>query len=386
MLPTSRNPKYDGLMIFQPDISSLRSGDILLTKNAEGDDKKDLKQSNIIARASGGRFSHALICSVPPTFVEAIGLGVSTLSLARCFAHSLENVRVLRHQDQGVAEKAGSLAQLEIGRDYSVAKAVSSVFPQYLIAKIKDTGTFCSALVAQVFISAGASSFAATPIEKTTPATIDEMMDLVDITAKVFRRILSPMNIEAFTALDGDRVISPSAHQTEIYNRYAKEVVPDARSIASGYPEAGLDSPNTFFEIILLIMKAMDVIQIVHSEKRSAFEAELTALDNKVADLFGKGELLIVSKEMENLEGAELERSLKESFEQIPDIDMQAMRDMLNTSKEQLERRNDSLVGFINWGVERSRSVAHYVELHAAVVRFLELRVTTLQEIVGRIG
>ena len=328
----SRNSKYDGLMIYQPDVSSLRSGDILLTKNAESDDKKDLKQSNIITRVTGGRFSHVLICSVPPTLVEAIGLGVSTLSLARCFAHSLENVRVLRHPDPDVAEKAGSLAQLEIGRDYSVARAIASIFPQQLIAKIKDPGIFCSALVAQAFIAAGDTSFAGTPVEKTTPATIDEMTNLVDVTDEVFRHILSPMNIEAFSALDGDRVTSPSATQTEIYNRYAKEVVPDATRIASGYPDARLSSPNTVFDTILLITKAMDAIQTLPSEKRSDFEAEVMALDNKLANLFGKGELLDVSREMENLEGAELQRALKESFEQSPDIDIEAMQNMLNAS------------------------------------------------------
>ncbi len=380
------NPKYDGLMIFQPIVSRLKSGDILLTKNAESDKRKDLKQSDIIARATGGRFSHALICSVPPTFVEAIGLGVSTLSFARCFAHSLENVRILRHPNPAIAEKAGSLAQLEIGRDYSAVKAIASIFPQQLIAKIKGTGIFCSALVAQAFISAGDSSFAGTPVENTTPATIEKMTGLVDVTDKVFQRILSPMNIEAFSALDGDRVISPSALQTEIYNRYAKEVVPDATRIASTYPGAGLGAANTVFDTLLLIMKAIDAIQTIPSEERSNFESEVMALDNKLANLFDRGELLAVSKEMEKLDGAELQRSLKESFEQSPDIDMQAMLSMLEASKEQLEKRQESLASFRSWGSNRSRSLTHYVELHAAVVSFLDLRVATFTEIIGRIG
>lgn len=381
-----RNPKYDGLMIFQPVVSSLRSGDILLTKNAESADKRDLKQSNIITKVTGGRFSHALICSVPPTFVEAIGLGVSTLSLAKCFTHSLENVRVLRHPDPAIAVKAGSLAQLEIGRDYSVVMAIASIFPHQLIAKIKDRGIFCSALVAQAFISAGDASFAGTPVEKTTPATIEGMASLVDVTDEVFQHILSPANIEAFSALDGDRVISPSALQTEIYNRYAKKVVPDAIRIFSTYPEAGLSSPNTVFDIILLIMKAMDAIQRIPTEKKLDFEAEVMALDNKLANLFDSNELLAVLKEMENLEGAELQRSLRESFGQSPDIDIQAMRSILKTSKEQLEKRKESIKEFISFGVDRSRSLAYYLELHAGVISFFELRVATLSEIIGRVG
>ena len=118
--------KYGGVAVYLPVVSRFRPGDILLTLNTESDDRKELRVSRVIARATRGRFSHALICSIPPTFIEAIGPGVSTISLARCFAHNLKNVRALRYPDREVSAKAASLARLEVGRDYSRAKAIAS--------------------------------------------------------------------------------------------------------------------------------------------------------------------------------------------------------------------------------------------------------------------
>lgn len=179
------NHKYNGRTVLLPEVDSLQPGDILLSFNAESTDRGDGKVAGVIRAATKGRFSHALICSAPPTLIEAIGRGVSTLSLARCFAHSLDNVRVLRYPDAEVARKAASLVQLQVGRDYSISRAILSVFPEQTITKINDHGIFCSALVAQVYVNAGAEIFASTAVDRTTPATIDQLNVLIDITRDV---------------------------------------------------------------------------------------------------------------------------------------------------------------------------------------------------------
>jgi hypothetical protein len=72
---TKRNPKYDHRYVLKPNLSALRPGDVFLTRNAESTSKKSKFQSDLIAVTTGGRFSHALICTVPPTLVEAIRNG-----------------------------------------------------------------------------------------------------------------------------------------------------------------------------------------------------------------------------------------------------------------------------------------------------------------------
>ena len=375
--------KYGGVAVYLPVVSRFRPGDILLTLNTESDDRKELRVSRVIARATRGRFSHALICSIPPTFIEAIGPGVSTISLARCFAHNLKNVRALRYPDREVSAKAASLARLEVGRDYSRAKAIASVFPQQIIAKIAVHGTFCSALVAQVFTAAGASAFSSLAVDKTTPATIDEMDCLEDITSDVFRPALAPNNIESLSALD---VLSPSARQTEINNRYAKALMPTISRIIAAYPEIGLDAPITFFQIIQFIMDAMDASLTVDLAKRSAFKAAVATLDEQAAALFGAGEQLDLLLEIIELDDAQLQRNLDESFKADPDIDISAMRSYLVTSINQLQERRAAVQPFIEWGIKRSRVLAHYIALQEHTFEPIERRVSLLKEILGRVG
>jgi hypothetical protein len=62
-----RNPRYDGLDVFKPDLNKLLSGDVFLTRNAVSTSFKGKVQSDAIANATGGNFSHALLCTIPPT-------------------------------------------------------------------------------------------------------------------------------------------------------------------------------------------------------------------------------------------------------------------------------------------------------------------------------
>jgi hypothetical protein len=127
-----RNPEYDGLYVFKPNLAELQSGDIILTRNAETTSFKGKAQSDAIARATGGNFSHALLCSIPPTLIEAIGDGVSNVSAQICFVHDLQHVRVLRYPDQTIARAAGSAALKFVGQGYSVRNAIRSIFPGVL--------------------------------------------------------------------------------------------------------------------------------------------------------------------------------------------------------------------------------------------------------------
>jgi len=68
-----RNPKYDGLHVFKLDLNRLNSGDVLLTRNAETASSTAKLVSDLIAKTTGGNFTHALLCTKPPTFIEAVG-------------------------------------------------------------------------------------------------------------------------------------------------------------------------------------------------------------------------------------------------------------------------------------------------------------------------
>lgn len=386
MSEPAHNSKYDGVIVLLPDIARLRAGDILLTFNAECENPTEAKQSRMIRRTTGGSFSHAMMCSVPPTFIEAIGAGVSTISLARCFAHNLENVRVLRLPDAELAAKAAALVQLEVGRDYSVPRAIASVLPQSVIERITDKGIFCSALVAQVYTSVGAPQFRGIEVDKTTPATIERLPGLNDVTAQIFREALAPNNIEEMCALDGERVPSLSEAQTEINNRYAKALWPATDRLVATYPEAELEAPITLFQVIQFIMQALDSVTKIAPSRRLAFETEVAALDRQAAELLGSGEMASVLREIVAFDQTVDERNLRESFNPRPDIDVRAMRSYLETSEAQFASRKEALDSFIAWGAERSRALTAYIDYQRETLLPIERRQTLLREILGRIA
>jgi hypothetical protein len=382
----ARNPTYDGRNVLLPDVSRLRAGDIILSLNAESTDHKGGKVAGVITAATGGRFSHALICSEPPTLIEAIGPGVSTLSLARCFAHSFGNVRVLRYPDAAVARRAAQLAQLEVGRDYSNLLAAQSVFPHQTLERINDPGIFCSALVAQVYVDAGAQIFTRTPVDKTTPATLERMEGLSDVTRDIFREALAPNNIETLTALDGDIAPTISARQTEISNRYGKATAPSAKRIAAQYYAGRLSVTPTLYGMIDFIICAFDELPNVEPGLRADAFAELEKLDGELANLVCSGESGTLLDEVEQVDGAGLRQALQSSFDADPDIDAHAMRGSLITTTSQLEIRRAALRNMADWNQGRSRSASAYLELEARAIAFLEQREALFREILERIG
>ena len=385
MTKPAHNPRYDGLFVYAPLVSALRPGDILLTRNAEGGDLKGKALSKTIMAASGGSFDHALICTVPPTFVEAVDIGVCTLSVQRCFTHSLQAVRVLRYADPTVALHAAQLAQLQVGRTYSKRKAAASVFPETMIDEIKHNGIFCSALVAQAFAEAGAPEFAATKVSKTTPATLEKMGCLIDVTDQLFRKILSPPNIEAMSALDGARAETPSVRQTFITMAYAATLVPAADAIVEVFPEAGLVPPNTFYDALQFIVRAMDARGKVPELRRADFDAQVAILDDKAAQCVSNGELLAVQDALAQHEAAEMQRNLAESFKHEPDIDLVATREIAHTTIGQIERRQTAIDELTAWSALRSKAMTAWAELQAPTIVSLKARLATCREILGRL-
>lgn len=381
-----QNPRYDdGCMVFLPDVSLLRPGDIILTSTLESQDERALEVSRRVREAAGSRFSHVLICTSPPTFAEAGSEGVSSLSLANCFVHSIENLRVLRHPDESVAKMAASHAQRGVGREYSLRQARQSVLPVGTgKATAGDDGTFCSAYVAQAFALAGAAEFTAVPIERTTPATIEKMGGLIDITDVIFESALAPRNVEVMTALDGDYAPTPSSPQTETFQRYAKAALPHAERLVSMFPEAGLERQTTYFGMLLLILNADASTPKIDEGRRSDFLRAITELDNAIAAQQDDGAIEEFYTDIVASDSRQMERNLRESCSATPDIDIHALRSQYEARERSLAERHRALMS-MKVGRMR-RSIDFYCKMQEESNAFASRMQQALREILTRLG
>ena len=380
-----QNPRYDGCMVFLPDVSLLRPGDIILTSTMESQDERALEISRRVREAAGSRFSHVLICTSPPTFAEAGSDGVSSLSLANCFVHAIENLRVLRHPDESVAKGAASHAQRGVGREYSFRQATQSVLPVGTgKATAGDDGTFCSAYVAQAFALAGAAEFAAVPIERTTPATIEKIGGLIDITDVIFEPALAPRNVEAMTALDGDYAPTPSFPQTETFQRYAKAALPQAERLVSMFPEAGLERQTTYFGMLLLILNADASTPKIDEGRRSDFLRAITELDNAIAAQQADGAIEKFYTDIVASDSRQMERNLRESYSATPDIDIHALRSQYEARERSLADRHRALMA-MDAGRTR-RSIDCHCKMQEESIAFASRMQQALREILTRLG
>ncbi len=385
MAQFQRQTKYDGRMVYLPNVHDIRSGDILLTRNVESKDLQGLIQSGAIRVATLGRFSHALVCSRSPTFVEAIGTGVSTLSLARCFAHDIANVRVLRYPDYEIARKAGRLALSEIGRDYSFIQAIQSPFPIPILPKIKNHGTFCSALVAQLYMNAGSLIFKKTPVDRTTPETIDSLEELQDITNTVFQEKLALENIEEMSALDGDRVFTLSAAQTEFSNNCAKELSPIAKRIANEFPECDFKDAHTFIGFIQFILNAIAKEGNVPAERRSEYSAKISQFDKELEAFMIEGKYAQILDEIISADDSSMMNLLRQSFESRPNIDLELIRNHVEARSEHLSERRHSMDSL---AVAQGRSAAlrEYLFSEKKAIEAIQLQNVLFEEILRKLG
>jgi hypothetical protein len=372
----------DGRTVLLPDVSRLRAGDILLTRTTPLAGFVKGTQSRKIRMKTGGSFSHAMICSEPPTMVEAIGTGVSTLSLSRCYAHGWESVRVLRHPDVALAQAAASAAQLQVGRDYSVRRALRAAFPA-IADRMSDLGTFCSALVAQSYIGAGDTFFARVPIELTTPATIENIDGLEDITQSVFQEGLAPRNIGRMVPLDTQSDPSPSARQTKASAKYAKALMADAERVVAALPSP-LELLPTHYGMLDIVMKGIDALAA--GVAAATLPEDVRRLDADLAEMISSGELAAVHTVLEEIEGEELQQAMVSSFDASPDIDLRGMRSQLETTRRTLEVRGRSVRAMKDWNVGgRSAAVAAYVDLELTTIASIGRREAVFAEILNRL-
>lgn len=380
-----KNPRYDGRMVFLPNVSLLRPGDIILTSTMESQDERSLDISRRVREAAGSSFSHVLICTSPPTFAEAGSDGVSSLSLANCFVHAIENVRAFRHPDETVARRAASHAQMGVGREYSLRQARQSVLPVGTgKATAGDDGTFCSAYVAQAFAMAGAEEFAAVSVERTTPATIEKIEGLADITSVIFQRALAPRNVEAMTALDGDYAPTPSSPQTETFQRYAKAALPEAERLVNMFPEAGLERQTTYFGMLLLILNADAYTLKIAEGRHLDFLRAITELDDALATQQADGAIERFFADIVASDNRQMERDLRESFSATPDIDVHALRSQYDARERSLVERQRALMSM---SVGRKwQSIDAHCSMQEESIAFASRMQKALQEILTRLG
>ncbi|UAL10213.1 hypothetical protein [Caulobacter segnis] len=171
--PAPGSDPADQSWIFDQD--KVLPGDVVLER-AEG------KQSDAIARLSGGEFSHALIRVDGTDFIEAIGGGSRTIAVARVVIKDPSRWRLLRYvgarkYSRLVANQAALEARGLTFRGYNLKGALASITP----VRIKDpSALFCSELVAEAFQRAQAPGFEG-DTSKVTPASLEKSKAFVSI-------------------------------------------------------------------------------------------------------------------------------------------------------------------------------------------------------------
>jgi hypothetical protein len=379
-----RNPKYDGLHVFKLDLSKLNSGDVLLTRNADTASSRGKFQSDLIAKATGGNFSHALLCTKPPAFIEAIGHGVSNISVQNCFAHDLKNVQLLRYHDSATASKAGSVALPLLGQRYSIRAALRSILPNVQMLDVPEDELFCSALVAAAFRKAGAPGFATIDPMKVTPATLEKATYFKDVTSKAFVRILSPSNIEEMSALDGDRGASPMARQAELFQSYYDVLLPLIGKFIDETPELTCTiKPTSFLECMMFIAAARLACEMLPGAVAESPRSEIISIDDVACELLSDGRYEEMQRAATAIDEQTSQCTIAESFAADPDIDLADTRGLIIATRQQIASRS-GVLGDPNLR-GRSRVYDKWLSMSEEVVKVQTLRLRTLEEVFARV-
>jgi hypothetical protein len=378
------NPRYDRTYVFKLRLVKMQPGDIILTRNREATGFKARKKSDIIAAASGGNFSHAILFTTSPVGIEAIsGGGVSTLSLQNTFFHALANIRVLRYNDASIAREAASYAMMLLGQGYSVRNAARSIAPGTPQPNRISTGTFCSALVATAFRVAGAPEFVAVEPLKTTPGHLQHMRHLSDVTEEVAEPILAPANIELMSALDGERNQSPMSAQASLYGAYYKSISPRIAALTQNHSLA-VEPPKTFFECLEFIVGALAAARRHGMDIGSDVYRELERIDAQIHSLLSEGKLekmyadAIVNDNRSHL------KLIEQSFESKPDISYEDLKGMLRSTDQQITSRS-SILNDPERPVGLSKAWDKWCEMTKEVLKPFVLRKQILEEVMARV-
>lgn len=248
---------------------------------------------------------------------------------------------------------------------------------------MSDLGTFCSALVAQSYVGAGDALFARVPIELTTPATIENIDGLEDVTRSVFHEGLAPRNIGRMVPLDAHTDPSPSARQTKASGKYAKALMADAERVVAALPSP-VEILPTHYGMLDVVMKGMDALAA--GVGAPTLQENVRRLDADLAEMISSGELAAVHAALEEIEGEELQQAVASSFDATADIDRRAMRSQLATTRRTLEVRGRSVRALADWNVgRRSAAVAAYVDLEQTTITSIVRREAVFVEILDRL-
>jgi hypothetical protein len=379
-----RNPKYDGLHVFKLDLSRLNSGDVLLTRNAETASSRDKLQSDVVAKATGGNFNHALLCTKPPTFVEAIRHGVSNISVQNCFAHDLKNVRLLRYHDSATASEAGSVALPFVGRRYSVHAALRSILPNVQMSVVPEHELFCSALVAAAFRKAGAAEFAALDPMKVTPATLEKATYFKDVTSDAFVRILSPSNIEELNALDGDGGVSPYAGQAKLFQSYCDVLLPLIGKFIDETPIPPYTiKPTSFLECMVFIAAVQRECDKLPDAVAESARSKIVSIDDVAYALLSDGRYEEMQRAAAAIDENTSQDVIAQSFAANPDIDLNEMRGLIIATRQQISSRSKGLGDSNLRGY--SRVFDKWLRFSEEVVGALTQRLRALEEVFARV-
>lgn len=370
--------------VWLPRTGLLEPGDILLTRGVYGTSKKGATLSKAIVGITGGAFDHAAICTSPPTCAEAGLGGVSTLSIARTFAHDIANVRLLRVADQAAAARAAGLAQHQVGRPYSKLRAVSSVMKGVKVAP-QDRGVFCSSLVAMVFRDAGAPEFEGIIPDKTTPADLAALPGLIDLTTRFLFCVVAPANITAMSALDGDRTYSPATKQTDVLLEYAVNLLPLSDRLAADFPELNLPPPASFFELLNFMMLAWDRRDKVSPLRREELDVAISRLDQEITGQLAGGGLLDIQSEMVAIDTKSMMELTRRSYDANPNIDLDGLKQLLVARIKSLDSRLEDQATFASY-LPHLRSIAAWEAIDAKTICSMQLSMRVQSEVLERMG
>lgn len=377
---------YNGRRVWLPRLENLRPGDILLTRSVYGDVPGGDKTARLIRLFTFGRFDHAAICTSPPTLAEAgggEGGGVFTLSLARCFSHELKNVQVLRWPDGAVAAKAATFCQLQVGRPYSMAKAIASAFPIGGPKTAFDRGVFCSSLVAHAYKIAAPQAFRWMRPDKMSPSGLGRLRGFRDVTRELFKPALAPANVEEMNALDGNPVWTPAYEQTMAALEYATDLLPLTDRFVAGFPEARLRVPATFNDVLAFLPGAWDARNTIAPQRRVAYVHALLEIDAKAAEHLNDGRLTGAVRDMIKLDRAERTRAVAASHSANPDIDLDHQAGLLASRRKSLRDRKAAQTSFQPYAAELA-SIAIWVALSAETISELEAAMSEQEDILRR--
>jgi hypothetical protein len=168
------------------DSAKLMAGDVLLSTVPHS------ATSAVIRSVTSSKFSHAALCTDPPGFIEAVGIGTRPFTIARVAVLDPRWVRVLRlaadvANSAAIARAAGREAQKYLLAKYWVAGALAAGIRA--IAQPSARSVFCSHLVAQAYRAAGLDLCPKVKPTRVTPAALDRSPYLEDVTGEVLHEV-----------------------------------------------------------------------------------------------------------------------------------------------------------------------------------------------------